>query len=237
MKKEYFKINGIPCIQWGHKSNKVVFIIHGIQSHKEDLFIRTLADILVEQGYQLLSFDLPEHGDRKNETIELTLTQCAIELKGLMIYCKNTFDMFYLCACSYGVALSLMNFSQESFVKCCFLSPVLDLKELTERLLSDENLSIKELKVQNVITLKNGIKVKWQDYKLLQDFTLLNWCSPTTILYGSKDLLVPFESILNFCHTFDASCTISPISEHYFHTDEDCERLRQWISIEFNVVI
>lgn len=68
MKIERKVIDGIPALIWGDKSDKVFITVHGNMSNKEDEVIKILAEIVVNSGYQLLSFDLPEHGDRKNDT-------------------------------------------------------------------------------------------------------------------------------------------------------------------------
>ena len=59
MKTEKIKINNIPSIIWGEKSNKVFIAVHGNMSNKEDEVIKILAEKVVSKGYQLLSFDLP----------------------------------------------------------------------------------------------------------------------------------------------------------------------------------
>ena len=63
MKTERIKINDIPSIIWGEKSNKVFIAVHGNMSNKEDEIIKILAEKVVIKGYQVLSFDLPEHGE------------------------------------------------------------------------------------------------------------------------------------------------------------------------------
>lgn len=68
MKIKRIKINDIPSIIWGEKSNKVFIAVHGNMSNKEDEVIKILAENVVSKGYQLLSFDLPEHGERKENT-------------------------------------------------------------------------------------------------------------------------------------------------------------------------
>ena len=65
MKKEFFKINNIPAVLWGETSEKIIIAVHGNMSHKEDIPIEILAEIGNQKNYQILSFDLPEHGERK----------------------------------------------------------------------------------------------------------------------------------------------------------------------------
>ena len=67
MEIERIQINGIPTLLWGEKSDKVYIAIHGNMSNKEDTVIKILADVVTRKGYQVLSFDLPEHGERKTD--------------------------------------------------------------------------------------------------------------------------------------------------------------------------
>ena len=67
MNTEYIKINGIPAIVWGEMSDKVWLCVHGKMSSKEAF--ESLAEIAEKKGYQTLSFDLPQHGDRKDEEL------------------------------------------------------------------------------------------------------------------------------------------------------------------------
>ena len=60
MKIDRINISNIPSIIWGKKSNRVFIAVHGNMSNKEDDVIKILAEKVINRGYQLLSFDLPE---------------------------------------------------------------------------------------------------------------------------------------------------------------------------------
>ncbi|MDQ0150269.1 putative alpha/beta-fold hydrolase [Eubacterium multiforme] len=68
MIKDRFNINNIPTVLWGEKSKKLFIAVHGNMSNKEDIVIQILAEEALQKGYQVLSFDLPEHGERKNHS-------------------------------------------------------------------------------------------------------------------------------------------------------------------------
>lgn len=64
MLNEKTQINGIPSIIWGKPSSKVYIHVHGKMSRKE--YAEDFARIAEGKGYQTISFDLPEHGEREN---------------------------------------------------------------------------------------------------------------------------------------------------------------------------
>jgi predicted alpha/beta-hydrolase family hydrolase len=67
MEKRYLNIGNIPAVLWGARSGKLYIAVHGDQSSKEDPVIAILAEEAEKKGYGVLSFDLPEHGGRKDE--------------------------------------------------------------------------------------------------------------------------------------------------------------------------
>ena len=93
MKTERINIDGIPSIIWGEKSSKVFIAVHGNMSNKEDEVIKILAEKVVSMGYQLLSFDLPEHGERKENTTYLCKVQnCVKDLNSVIEYTKKNYN-------------------------------------------------------------------------------------------------------------------------------------------------
>lgn len=60
------RINNIPAIIWGEKSDKVYLFVHGKMSSKEAA--EEVAKIAEQKGYQTISFDLPQHGERTEES-------------------------------------------------------------------------------------------------------------------------------------------------------------------------
>ena len=63
--RKKFEIGGIPAILWGEPSDKLYLYVHGKLSSKEAA--ATFAPIAAEKGYQTLSFDLAQHGERTDE--------------------------------------------------------------------------------------------------------------------------------------------------------------------------
>ena len=103
MKIERIKIDDIPSIIWGEESSKVFIAIHGNMSNKEDEVIKILANNITNKGYQLISFDLPELGERKADTKYLCQVQnCENDLKKVMEYAKSNYSEISIWVCSMG---------------------------------------------------------------------------------------------------------------------------------------
>ena len=71
MKKQNFEISGsyrgIPAILWGESERRIYVAVHGRCGNKEDEQIRCFAEMAVNNGFSVLSFDLPQHGQRQQE--------------------------------------------------------------------------------------------------------------------------------------------------------------------------
>ena len=105
MIKNNFKISNIPAVLWGDKSDKI-FLLHGNMSNKEDTIIQILAEEAKQKGYQVLSFDLPEHGERKDDNTPCKVQICVSELSIIMNYAKEHWKEINVFACSMGRILA-----------------------------------------------------------------------------------------------------------------------------------
>ena len=82
-------IQGIPAILWGSESKKWILAVHGSRSSKIDDCIWILAEEAILCGYQVLSFDLPKHGERVYEEKPCLVQQCIEELIIILNYVKQ----------------------------------------------------------------------------------------------------------------------------------------------------
>ena len=152
MKTEKIKINNIPAIIWGKKSCKVFIAVHGNMSNKEDKVIQILAEKAVNKGYQVLSFDLPEHGERKDDTSYLCKVQnCVNDLKQIIEFVKANYKEINLWACSMGAYFSLLAYKDEDIKNSLFLSPVVNMKAIIDNMMLWSNTTEKELEEKQEI--------------------------------------------------------------------------------------
>lgn len=230
MKTERINIDGIPSIIWGEKSSKFFIAVHGNMSNKEDEVIKILAEKVIGKGYQLLSFDLPEHGERKNDTTYLCKVQnCVKDLKQIMEYAKLNYSEINLWACSMGAYFSLLAYKNEEIKQCLFLSPVVNMKVIINNMMLWSNTTEEELEEKREIKTDFGQTLYWDYYKYVKDNPITNWNKKTYILYGNKDNMQNEDIIKNFSNKFNCGLTILENGEHYFHTEEQLKFYKEWL--------
>ena len=231
MKIERKVIDGIPALIWGDKSDKVFITVHGNMSNKEDEVIKILAEIVVNSGYQLLSFDLPEHGDRKNDTAYLCKVQnCVKDLNDIMEYAKKNYKKINLCACSMGAYFSLLAYKTEDVGQCIFLSPIVNMKIVIDNMMIWSNVTEKELQALKEIKTNFKETLYWDYYKYVKDNPVTNWNKKTYILYGNKDNMQSEDIIKAFSNKFNYTLQILENGEHYFHTKEQLDFYKEWLN-------
>ena len=230
MKIEKIKINNIPSIIWGEKSNRVFIAIHGNMSNKEDEVIKILVEDATSKGYQVLSFDLPEHGERKDDTNYLCKAQnCVKDLKQVIAYAKANYEEINLWACSMGAYFSLLAYKDEEIKQCLFLSPVVNMKVIIDNMMLWSNTTEEVLKEKQEIKTDFGQTLYWDYYEYVKNNPITNWNKKTFVLYGNNDNFQDENIIKDFCNNFNCSLLILENGEHYFHTEEQLNFYENWI--------
>lgn len=229
MNKTKFKINNIPAVLWGNKSSKIFVAVHGNGSNKEDAVIDILAQQAELKGYQLLSFDLPEHGDRKNEETPCKVQYCVYDLSVIMKYVKERWDEVHLFACSMGAYFSLLTYKDEEIKKALFLSPVVDMQRIIENMMKWFNVTPERLKKEQTIETPINQTLYWDYYCYVKEHPINKWDINTFILRGSKDELCESDTIDSFVKKYNCKLEIVNEAEHYFHTKEQLDSFRKWL--------
>jgi len=230
MKIERITISNIPSIIWGEKKDKIFITVHGNMSNKEDTVIKIFAEKVVAKGYQLLSFDLPEHGERKTDTTYLCKVQnCVKDLNQIIEYAKASYDEISLWACSMGAYFSLLAYQDENIKQCLFLSPIVNMKSLIDNMMLWSNTTENELREKQEIETDFGQTLYWDYYEFVRNNPITNWNIKTHVLYGDNDNLQDENIIRKFCNMFDCDLSIMESGEHYFHTNEQLEFYKSWL--------
>ena len=79
-----------------------------------------------------------------------------------------------------------------------------------------------------MIRTEFGEDLSWDYLCYVREHTI-QWCVPTSILYGSKDNLTSLETVRAFAEKHNASLTVMVGGEHWFHTEEQMRFLDDWV--------
>lgn len=234
MKKINFNIENIPAIEWGEKSNHVFIAVHGNMSNKNDTVIQILADVATKKGFQVLSFDLPQHGDRKEQSTLCKVQICVKELDLIIKYAKSKWSKISIFACSIGTYFSLLAYKNENLIQSLFLSPVVDMKRIIINMMTAFNITNEELKDKQEIKTPIGETLYWDYLCYVNKNPIDYWNCSTAILYGANDTICEYDSIIEFTNKFKCNIEIVENGEHFFHTDKQLNIFKNWLDKHIN---
>lgn len=229
MIKQTFLIDHIPAILWGEKKSKLFIAVHGNMSSKSDVPIAILAEEAVPLGYQVLSFDLPQHGDRKNEPTLCKAQNCVADLEKVMKFAKLQAESISLFANSIGAYFSLLAYKNEPLLQSLFLSPVVDMERIIDNMMKWLDITQERLEKEQEISTSIGHTLYWDYYQYVKQNPIIKWANSTSILFGKKDNLCEYSVVQSFVTAFHCNFEIAENAEHYFHTKEDLTIYRDWL--------
>lgn len=226
MKEERVTINNIPAIIWGEQSDKVYLYVHGKMSCKE--YAKNFAKIAENKGYQTLSFDLPEHGERKGKNYRCDIWNGMHDLAVIGDSGFSRWKDVSLFACSLGAYFTLNTYANRTFTKCLFQSPVLNMEYLIRQIFIWFNVTEEELYIEKVISTPFDV-LCWDYFQYVVEHPIEKWNFPTSILYAHKDNLQSLDVIQKFVEANKCKLTISQNSEHAFMDEQDLEIVTSWL--------
>lgn len=222
------RIDGIPVIMWGETSDKMIIAAHGRHSSKIDDCIWALAEEATKRGYQILSFDLPQHGERVYETDFIMPDECVRELKVMYTYAKKCSQKISLFGCSMGAYFQLLAFPKAEIDRAWFLSPVTDMERIIHNLMDYCHLTEKTFKEK--VLVENDIEpLYYPYYEYVRSHPIAKWPHETYILRGENDTLCEYSYMKNFADRFGCELTEQKEGEHWFHTESELDFFRTWI--------
>ena len=226
MKKTRTEINHIPALVWGENSDKVYLCVHGKMSSKESA--EGIAKIAEQKGYQTISFDLPEHGERQNEDIRCDIWNGMYDLTVIGEYVFANWKEVSLYACSLGAFFCLHAYNKRNIKKCLFQSPILDMEYLIKQMMTWFEISEEQLAQEKEIDTPIDI-MTWDYYQYVKKHPVQNWDVPTSILFAGRDNLQSLEIAKNFANRFNCVLKVAENSEHPFMGEADGAIVEQWL--------
>lgn len=134
-----------------------------------------------------------------------------------------------LIANSIGAFFAMNALSSLSIKKAYFISPIVNMERLIADMMTWANVSEQQLEQQKTIATAFDETLSWEYLTYVRTHPII-WNIDTEILYGEKDNLTAFETITAFADRVSAELTVMPNGEHWFHTQEQMDFLKHWIT-------
>lgn len=228
MQIEKKTLDGVPALLWGSPSEKVYLYVHGKLSCKE--YAEEFAQIAEAKGYQTLSFDLPESGERKDgaDGKRLDVWDGCADVLRAADYAFSHWKTVALYACSIGAYFSLQSLAERPVEKCLLQSPIVDMEWLARQMMLWFDVSEERLKKEGEIPTPVD-PLRWEYFQYSIAHPVSRWPAPTSVLYAGRDALQSRERIRNFCERFGCRLTVSEESDHPFMEEKDGPIVRRWL--------
>lgn len=220
----------IPAVLYGDSGENLYLYIHGKMGCKEEA--ARLAEIVCPMGYQVLSVDLPGHGERTGERERFLPWEVVPELRMIYETARQRWKKIRLYANSIGAYFSLLAFQEARLEKSLFVSPVLDMEKLIHDMMGWAGVTREQLREAGEIPTAFGETLSWKYLTYAAEHQITGWDSPTAILYAGQDHLTDRETVDNFARRFGCTVTTLENGEHWFHTEEQLAVLDAWLRRE-----
>ena len=226
-----FSIGKMPITVYGEKSDKVLIYVHGQGGRANE--VENLTDFIKNKGYQILAVDLPGHGERNDDKDFVPWTVIP-ELKSVGEYVKGCWKHFVVCATSIGAWFSIFAFFDIGVDKFLFFSPLVDMKNMIDNLMSAAHVTEARLEKEKVIETEFGqtLSIEYLNWVRNNPVAFVN--GKTSILYAKNDAVIPFSTVKTFADKYNCKLTVMDDGEHWFHTQLQIAYLKTWLNDELN---
>ena len=141
---------------------------------------------------------------------------------------RSRYKSIGIIANSIGAYFALNALGNAQIEKAYFISPIVDMEQLITDIMKWAGVTEDELKEKRFIETSFGetLSIDYLNWVRQHPFS---WTARTAVLYGSRDHMQSFDTIMTFTKNCDADLTVMENGEHWFHTEEQMAFLDEWI--------
>ncbi len=228
MRTESFQIGTIPAALYGEPANQECLFLHGQMGRKEEA--EAFARVACPKGYQVLSVDLPGHGERQGRDEKLTPWAAVPDIRAALDWARCRWRSVSLRANSIGAYFAMLAFAAPE--RALLVSPVLDMEGLILTMMGWAGVTEEQLRRQGEIATSFGQTLSWKYLCWVREHPVHDRPCPISILYGSGDNMTPRRTVDGFVRGHNAKLTVMEDGEHWFHTPEQSAVLQKWEETE-----
>ena len=224
----------IPAVLYGEPAKQGYVFLHGQMGRKEEA--EAFAQVVCPKGLQVLSMDLPGHGERQGRGEELLPWTAVADIQAALDWAERRWKTTSLRANSIGAYFAMLAFDTPG--RALLVSPILDMEYLILAMMGWAGVTEEQLQAQGEIATAFGQTLSWKYLCWVREHSVHNWTcplrwrTPTAILYGARDHLTDRETVEAFAARNGCRLTVEEAGEHWFHTPEQLAVLRKWEETE-----
>lgn len=194
MEVSYFDIGSVPSkLYRAEVPRGTVVAVHGFGGSKESGAIERLAQFVCDKGLNVLTFDLPAHGERTETAAELSVEKCIEDLLAAERYAKELGGELYAFATSFGGMCMLHRLERfsDGYRKVVLRVPAVDMSESLLRVagMCDKEFSLDKAKSEGFkITLGREYVIPYHFYEELQRLN----CTRSSEVWNSDRFLTVY---------------------------------------------
>ena len=215
----------VPVLLYGDLADRVLIYIHGQGGRKEEA--ESFAEIATNYGWQVISVDLPEHGERKDKA-RFVPWEVIPELQKIMKSAKENWKVIGIYACSIGAYFSVQAFQNTKPDICLLVSPVLDMEDMISNMMLQAQVTEEQLKERQEIKTETGVVLSWKYLCWVREHPVKSICKETNILYGTQDEIIPYKIVKKFSEENNCRLNFVENGHHWLHTDREVAAMRKW---------
>ncbi len=180
MHSSYLHIGDIPAkLYHAENAHGTVVAIHGFGGSMESHAIALLAEKVCTTGLNVLTFDLPAHGSRKDDTQQLDPINCVSEIIAVERYITENFSgELYAFATSYGAFCLLHRLEQQpdSYRRIVLRVPAVNMAQSLAAICSMQNTAFLPEKAREQgfhVEIGRKYDIPYSFYERLQELSCL----------------------------------------------------------------
>jgi len=152
-------------------------------------------DVIASWGDQLITFDLPAHGDRQDDKA-FTPMDASPEVRAFARLARSQSTEVSLLANSIGAYFSLCDTPAGTFERAWMVSPLLDLEYYIRDIMAEYSVTDEQLEAQTVIDTPRGVLERSYLRFVEEHPARLN--APSWMIRGDQDEMVPLNALSRF---------------------------------------
>lgn len=192
---EELVLDGIPALRWGEPGGRAVIGVHGQFSNKRDPIMAQCGDVIASRGDQLITFDLPTHGDRQDDKA-FNPMEASPEVRTFAQLARSQSTEIGLLANSIGAYFSLCDTPAGTFERAWLVSPLLDLEYYIWDMMAEYSVTNEQLEAETEINTPRGV-LEWPYLRFVEKHPA-RLDIPSWIIRGDQDEVVPLGTLSRF---------------------------------------